>query len=97
MLQQWFDRFVENSSQYVERAAASRATSYTQYVILETDWTGSVEAQRRTTNTTLPSQWFLASARLRVSTTAAIAQIPGVSSKDGAVIGAVLGTRKFHH
>jgi hypothetical protein len=33
---------------------------------------------------------------LRVSTTAGIAQIPDVSSKDGAVIGAVLSTRKFH-
>jgi hypothetical protein len=33
---------------------------------------------------------------LRVSTTAGIAQIPAVSSKEGAVIGAVLGTRKFH-
>jgi hypothetical protein len=35
---------------------------------------------------------------LRVSTTEAlhIAQIPVVSSKEGAVIGALLGTRKFH-
>jgi hypothetical protein len=33
---------------------------------------------------------------LRVSTTATIAQIPDVSSKDGAVIGAVLSMRKFH-
>jgi hypothetical protein len=33
---------------------------------------------------------------LRVSTTAGIAQIPTVSSKEGAVIGAVLGTREFH-
>jgi hypothetical protein len=33
---------------------------------------------------------------LRVSTTATITQIPDVSSKDGAVIGAVLSTRKFH-
>jgi hypothetical protein len=33
---------------------------------------------------------------LRVSTTATIAQIPAVLSKDGAVIGAVLSTRKFH-
>jgi hypothetical protein len=33
---------------------------------------------------------------LRVSTTATIAQIPTISSKDGAVIGAVLSTRKFH-
>jgi hypothetical protein len=40
--------------------------------------------------TTLPSQWFLAPARLRVSTTAMIAQIPDVSLKEGAVIGAVL-------
>jgi hypothetical protein len=30
------------------------------------------------------------------STTATIAQIPDVSSKDGAVIGAVLSTRKLH-
>jgi hypothetical protein len=34
---------------------------------------------------------------LPVSTTATIAQILAVSSKEGAVIGAVLGTRKFHH
>jgi hypothetical protein len=34
---------------------------------------------------------------LRVSTTATIAQILDVSSKEGAVIGAVLSTRKFHH
>jgi hypothetical protein len=33
---------------------------------------------------------------LRVWTTATIAQITGVSSKEGAVIGAVLSTRKFH-
>jgi hypothetical protein len=33
----------------------------------------------------------------RVSTTATIAQIPAVSSKEGAVIGAVISTRKFHH
>jgi ATP-dependent helicase/DNAse subunit B len=33
---------------------------------------------------------------LRVSTTAGIAQIPAVSSQEGAVIGAVLSTRKFH-
>jgi hypothetical protein len=33
---------------------------------------------------------------LRVSPTAAIAQIPAVSSKEGAVIGAGLSTRKFH-
>jgi hypothetical protein len=32
----------------------------------------------------------------RVSTTATIAQIPAVSSKEGAVIGAVLSTRKSH-
>jgi hypothetical protein len=38
---------------------------------------------------TLPSQWFRAPARLRVSTTAGIEQIPAVSSKEGAVIGAV--------
>jgi hypothetical protein len=39
---------------------------------------------------TLPLQWFLAPARLPVSTTATMAQIPAVSSKAGAVIGAVL-------
>jgi hypothetical protein len=33
---------------------------------------------------------------LRVSTTAGIAQIPAVESKEGAVFGAVLSTRKFH-
>jgi hypothetical protein len=33
---------------------------------------------------------------LHVSTTAGIAQIPAVSSKEVAVIGAVLNTRKFH-
>jgi hypothetical protein len=33
---------------------------------------------------------------LRVSTTAGIAQILAVSSKEGAVIGAVLSTREFH-
>jgi hypothetical protein len=33
---------------------------------------------------------------LRVSTTTGIAQIPAVPSKEGAVIGAVLRTRKFH-
>jgi hypothetical protein len=33
---------------------------------------------------------------LRVSTTATIAQILAVPSKEGAVIGAVLSTRKFH-
>jgi hypothetical protein len=33
---------------------------------------------------------------VRVSTTATIAQIPAVSSKEGAVIGAVLSTRKSH-
>jgi hypothetical protein len=33
---------------------------------------------------------------LRVSTTATKAQIPAVSSKEGAVIDAVLITRKFH-
>jgi hypothetical protein len=33
---------------------------------------------------------------LHVSTTATIAQIPVVSSKEGTVIGAVLSTRKFH-
>jgi hypothetical protein len=43
-----------------------------------------------------PSHWFLVPARLRVSTTA-IAQIPDISSEEGAVIGAVLSTRKFHH
>jgi hypothetical protein len=46
---------------------------------------------------TLPSQWFLAPARLLcVSTTATIAQIPDVSSKEGAVIGALLSKWKFH-
>jgi hypothetical protein len=34
---------------------------------------------------------------LHVSTTATIAQIPAVSSKEGTEIGAVLSTRKFHH
>jgi hypothetical protein len=33
---------------------------------------------------------------LRVSTTATIAQITDVSSKEGAMIGAVLGTRTLH-
>jgi hypothetical protein len=33
---------------------------------------------------------------LRVSTTAGIAQLQAVSSKEGAVIGAVLSTQKFH-
>jgi hypothetical protein len=33
---------------------------------------------------------------LRVLTTAGIEQILAVSSKEGAVIGAVLSTRKFH-
>jgi hypothetical protein len=33
---------------------------------------------------------------LRVSTTATIAQIPAVSSKEGALIGAVLSMQKFH-
>jgi hypothetical protein len=32
----------------------------------------------------------------RVSTTATIVQIPAVSSKEGAVIGTVLSTQKFH-
>jgi hypothetical protein len=37
-----------------------------------------------------------ASKTLPISTTATIAQIPAVLSKEGAVIGAVLSTRKFH-
>jgi hypothetical protein len=49
-------------------------------------------------SSTLPLQWFLAPTRLRlrVSTTATTAQIPAVSSKEGAVIGTVLSTGKFH-
>jgi hypothetical protein len=40
---------------------------------------------------TLPSQWFLTPARLRVATSATIAQIQDVSSKEGAVIGVEMG------
>jgi hypothetical protein len=43
-----------------------------------------------------PSQWFLAPARLHVSTTATDSTNSDVSSKEGAVIGAVLSKRKFH-
>jgi hypothetical protein len=42
---------------------------------------------------TLPSQWFLTPARLCVSTTATDSANSDVSSKEGAVIGAVLGDR----
>jgi hypothetical protein len=46
---------------------------------------------------TLPSQWFLAPARLYAyQPLLQRAQIPEVSSKEGAVIGAVLSTRKLH-
>jgi hypothetical protein len=46
---------------------------------------------------TLPSQWFLAPARLYAyQPLLQIVQIPDVLSKEGAVIGAVLGTGKFH-
>jgi hypothetical protein len=46
---------------------------------------------------TLPSQWFLTPARLYAyQPLLQIVQIPDVSSKDGTVIGAVFGTRKFH-
>jgi hypothetical protein len=43
-----------------------------------------------------PRSGFACRKTLRVSTTATITQIPAVSSKEGAVIGAVLSTRKFH-
>jgi hypothetical protein len=45
---------------------------------------------------TLPSQWFLAPARLYAYQPLAlqIAQIPDVSSKEGAVIGAVHAARE---
>jgi hypothetical protein len=47
---------------------------------------------------TLPSQWFLASTRhYAYQPLLHIAQILDVSSKEGAVIGAVLCTWKFHH
>jgi hypothetical protein len=46
----------------------------------------------------LPSQWFLMPARLYpYQPLLQTVQIPDVSSKEGAVIGAVLDTRKFHH
>jgi hypothetical protein len=46
---------------------------------------------------TLPSQWFLTPARLNAyQPLLQIALIPDVSSKEGAVIAAVLSTRKFH-
>jgi hypothetical protein len=43
---------------------------------------------------TLPSQWFLT--RTRLYAYQPLLQITEVSSKEGAVIGPVLGTRKFH-
>jgi hypothetical protein len=48
--------------------------------------------------TTLPSQWFPTPAILYAyQPLLQIAQIPDVSSMEGAVIGTVPSTRKFHH
>jgi hypothetical protein len=49
-------------------------------------------------DTTVPLQWFLVAARLyEYQPLQQIVQIPVVLLKEGAVIGAVLGTRKVHH
>jgi hypothetical protein len=65
--------------------------------LLHTDMTIHWKLLRSTFWCTLPSQWFLAPARLyAISTTATDGANSEVSSKEDAVIGAVLGTRKFH-
>jgi hypothetical protein len=56
-------------------------------------WCETISAGARYTPLAVVSR---ARKTLHVSTTATIAQIPAVSSKEGAVIGDVLSTRKFH-
>jgi hypothetical protein len=62
-----------------------------QYIFAEW-WSGRLVPN----SSTLLSQWFLTPARLRISTTATDRANLDVSSKEGAVIGAVLSARKFH-
>jgi hypothetical protein len=66
-------------------------------IITSHDQLMSLEDKIHVVFCTLPSQWFLVPAGLilRVSTTAIDSVNSGISSKEGAVISAVLGTRKF--
>jgi hypothetical protein len=60
-------------------------------------WKLLTQKTNGTIKNTLPSQWFLVPARLYAyQPLLQLAQIPDVSSKEGAVISAVLSTRKFH-